>query len=142
MAQVFKRFYMEWLGWITGAVLDASVSYPGIDCRGYTTIWLEFIMDSASAPAGTLFIEWSLDDVVYYSFAFDAGKFSKLDPGTKFVVDEAAGTVTVAALAADSRFTLGIEKPPAYLRFRWVSGAGGIATGASANAFGRMPSAA
>ena len=140
MARNDTPLYSEHADWVTAAVLNANASYAAFDCRILASVFLEFIMDEDTAPAGTLFAEWSMDKVTWYPFALDTGKFSVVDPGAKFTVTEAEGKVVVAALAAESRFAFGVEEPPPFLRYRWVSGSGGIATGASAKAFGhRQP---
>ncbi len=126
----------EDLLWLVLQPMDVDTNYPSQDCRDFGTVWLEFIMAGADSEAGDLFIEWSMDDETFYPFAIDFGKFSKVDPGSKLTVVEADGKVTVAALAAETRFSLGVEKPPPFMRGRWVFTAGG-ATAMSGKSFGR-----
>lgn len=122
--------------WFVGQPTNADTNYVSENCREFGTVWLEFIMAGADSDAGTLFIEWSMDDVTFYPFAFDVSKFSTIDPGGDLTVDEAAGSIVVTALASETRFSLGIEKPPPFLRGRWDFTAGG-ATGMSGKSFGR-----
>lgn len=130
-------FALADLTWVVDQPTNADKNYASVDCQRFGTVWLEFIMDGATSDAGTLFIEWSLDDTTFYPFAFDPAKFSVIDPGSDLTVTEAEGKVVVAALAAETRFSLGIEKPPPFMRGRWDFTAGGSATGMDAKNFGR-----
>ncbi len=127
----------ENLLWLVGESTLADTDYTSEDCREFDTVWLEFIWAGDDSEVGVLFIEWSMDDTTFYPFAFDTAKFSVVDPGTDLVVDEAAGTITVTALGAETRFSLGVEKPPPFLRGRWDVTTGGSATGMSGKSFGR-----
>lgn len=124
------------LTWLVEQPTNADTDYASVDCQRFGTVWLEFIMDGATSDAGDLYIEWSMDDVTFYPFAFDSGKFSTVDPGSKLTITESEGKIAVAALAAETRFSLGVEKPPPFLRGRWDFTAGS-ATGMDAKSFGR-----
>lgn len=123
--------------WLVGQSMAADTDYESVDCRDFGTVWLEFIMSPTSDPVGTLFIEWSMDDVIFYPFAIDPGKFSVVDAGIDLTVTEAEGKIAVADPAAETRFSLGIEKPPPFMRGRWDDTTGGSATGMSGTNFGR-----
>ncbi len=139
MAQEFKQFYMEWLDWIVGAAINASTDYDSIDSRGFALITMAFSMDSTSAPDGQLIIEWSYNDVDWFVFDFTGEQFNVGGAGSgDLTVTEALGQVDVAALSGDAIFALTIKSPPQYMRGRWVSDSGGIATGMAASTFGRM----
>lgn len=120
--------------WLVAQPMNVDTDYASVDCQRFSTIWMEFIM--AITAEGTLFIEWSMDDSTFYKFEIDAGKFSKIDPDTKLTVNASLGSVTVLTLISESRFSLGIEKPPPFLRARWDFTAGS-ATGMDAKNFGR-----
>ena len=122
------------LTWIVDADMSADTDYDSVDCQRFGTIWMEFIM--AATAEGDLYIEWSMDDVTFYPFVIDTGKFSLIDPGTDITPDEALGKFTVAALGAEARIGLGIERPPPFMRARWDFTAGS-ATGMDAKSFGR-----
>ena len=124
------------LTWFVDQPTNADTDYDSVDCQRFSTIWLEFIMAGAASDAGDLYIEWSMDDTTFYPFAFDVGKWSSVDPDSKLAVLEDLGKITVAALANPTRFSLGVEKPPPYLRGRWDFTAGS-ATGMSGKSFGR-----
>lgn len=124
------------LTWLVGQPTNADTNYASVDCQRFGTVWLEFIMNGATSDAGSLFIEWSLDDVTFYPFKFDAGKFSVVDPDSKLTPTESEGKVVVAALIQETRFSLGVEKPPPFMRGRWDFTAGS-ATGMAGKNFGR-----
>ncbi|MEE8361764.1 MAG: hypothetical protein V3R71_06380 [Gemmatimonadales bacterium] len=120
--------------WLDGLSMAADTDYPSQDCREFGTVWLEFIISPTDDPVGDLFIEWSMDGVTFYAFIFDIGKFSTFGPG--LTVDELTGKISVADPVTEARFSLGIEKPPPFLRGRWDFTAGS-ATGMSGKSFGR-----
>ncbi len=122
------------LTWIVDQPMNADTDYASVDCQRFSTVWLEFIM--AATAEGVLFLEWSMDDTTFYPFAFDAGKFSVIDSASDLTVDPAAGSITVTPLPGEARFSLGIEKPPPFLRGRWDHTAGSV-TGMDATNFGR-----
>lgn len=126
----------EDLLWLVDESTVADADYPSLDCREFRTAWLEFIFAGGDSEVGVLFIEWSMDNETFYPFAFDAEKFSVIN-AAKLTVDEAAGTVTLIALDDEARFSLGVEKPPPFLRGRWDVTTGGSATGMSGKSFGR-----
>jgi len=123
--------------WLVSEVLDAARDYPSVYAERFAVLWMEFIMDPTGAPAGTLYIEWSMDDTNWYVFPLVAGEYFSVDPGGKLTPNLAAGSVTVAALAATTRFALRVEDPPPYMRGRWGGATGGSATGMSGKSFGR-----
>ena len=126
----------ENLTWFVDQSMAADTPYPSQDCREFGTIWLEFIMQPDGDPVGDLYIEYSHDGVVWYPFALDTGKWSKIDASLDLTVTESLGKVAVADPDLETRFSLGIEKPPPYLRGRWDFTAGS-ATGMSGTSFGR-----
>lgn len=119
---------------LVGQPMDADTNYASVNCREFSTVWLEFIISPTDDPVGDLFIEWSMDGVTFYAFVFDIGKFSTFGPG--LTVDELTGKISVADPVTEARFSLGIEKPPPFLRGRWDFTAGS-ATGMSGKSFGR-----
>lgn len=123
------------LTWVVDQTMAADKNYDSVDCQRFSTVFLEFIM--AATAEGVLFIEWSMDDSTFYPFAFDPDKFSLVDESPSVLTpDEAAGSVTVATTSQETRFALGIEKPPPFMRGRWDFTAGS-ATGMDAKNFGR-----
>lgn len=122
------------LTWLVDQPMNADTDYDSVDCQRFNTIWMEFIM--ATTAEGDLFIEFSMDDGTWYPFEIDAGKFKTIDPGGDLTVNAANGQITVATLGNEARFTMGVEKPPPFLRARWDFTAGS-ATGMDAKNFGR-----
>lgn len=122
---------------LVGQPMNADTDYASVNCRGFGTIWLEFIISPTDDPVGDLLLEYSMDNVTFYTFKFDAGKFSTIHAGVELVVVPEEGKIEVADPVLEARVSLGIEKPPPFLRGRWDSGSGGSATGMSATSFGR-----
>ena len=124
------------LAWLEGLAMDADTDYPSVDCREFGTIWLEFIISETDDPVGDLFIEYSMDNITFYPFVIDDGKFSVIDAGSDLTVVEAEGKISVADPPAETRFSMGVEKPPPFMRGRWDFTAG-AADGMSGTSFGR-----
>ncbi len=123
--------------WLVLQPMDVDTNYASVDCQRFGTVWLEFVMEGDFLEEGELFIEWSLDDNTFYPFAIDFGKWSSRDLANKLTVTEAEGKVAVAPLTTKTRFSLGIEKPPPFMRGRWFFISGGDAFGMTGKNFGR-----
>ncbi|MGB1142681.1 MAG: hypothetical protein ACPG1A_17405 [Halioglobus sp.] len=132
------RQYLNKYTWDDDAILNGDTTadrdFTTIDCRGLAAVFLELILVATGALAGTVYLEWSMDGTTWYPFAIDTGKYSTIDTGGHLTVTEASGSIAITALTAAARFSLGIDRPPAYMRFRldWTSG------GDAAGATGKM----